>query len=65
MLSNFQAQFLSQAIQKILKNATEGSMAYIRCLPSEVIRELCNHSSFIISDWKVYGVFDENDANTD
>ncbi len=63
MLNNYHAQILSKALQKILKESTDGNMAYIRSFDLNIIRALCSSSSFAVPGWKIYGVVEENNPN--
>ena len=47
---------LSEALAKILGKPSAGTMAYIRCLSSEVINELCSSTPLQLSGWDVYAV---------
>ena len=51
---------LAEALSKILGKGSEGSMAYIRCLESAVVRTLLEAPRLRVPGWEVYGVSSEN-----
>lgn len=59
MVTELQITLLRDALQKILGKATPGNMAFIRCLESQIIKELCGSSLFIIPEWSVFGVTEQ------
>lgn len=58
MLNDLHAMCLSEALQKLLKVPTEGTMAYIRSIPAEAMDELCSNQSFQVAGWDIYFVAD-------
>jgi len=55
-VSNEHFKFLSDAFQELLGVPTPGSMAYVRCLPSEVVSQLCEDHLLDIPGWQVFTV---------
>lgn len=61
MLNELHALCLSEAFTKLYKKPIEGTMAYIRSLPADVMRELCANGIFRIAGWDIFFVSDESD----
>ena len=59
MVTELQITLLRDALQKILAKASPGNMAFIRCLESQIVKELCGSSLFIIPEWSVFGVTEQ------
>ena len=55
---------MASAFKKLLGRATPGSMAFVRCLSSEVVAALAADSQFDLAPWKVAAVTDRADAAT-
>ncbi len=62
MLNKSHITFLSQALNHILGNAENGSMAFVRCLTSEIVESLANSHDFLLDGWKVYFVTNRHDS---
>src|SRR5262245_2914019 len=45
---------LQGALKRLLGKPVEGAMAYIRCLPVAVMRELSESDNFKIKGWTIY-----------
>ena len=58
MTTNLHADILSKAFKKLLGRASKGSMAFVRCLSSDMVRALCQSDQFAVRGWKVWGVTD-------
>lgn len=59
MVTELQITLLRDALQKILAKASHGNMAFVRCLESQITKELCGSSLFIIPEWSVFGVTEQ------
>ena len=55
---------LASAFRKLIGRATPGSMAFVRCLSSEVVAALAADPQFDLAPWKVAAVTDHTDAAT-
>ena len=55
---------LARAFKKLLGRTTAGSMAFVRCLPAEVVTALAADPLFDLAPWKVAAVTDRADAAT-
>ncbi len=55
---------LASAFKKLIGRATPGSMAFVRCLSSEVVAALAADPQFDLAPWKVAAVTDHADAAT-
>ena len=64
MLSEPAALILAHAFAKLLGKPEPGSMAFIRCLPSEVSMALAAHARFAVPGWRVAAVVDSPDPQT-
>ncbi|HEX8565193.1 MAG TPA: hypothetical protein VF648_05950 [Pyrinomonadaceae bacterium] len=62
MLIDIHSVCLSEAFAKLLKKPTEGTMAFVRALPADVMRELCANGSLKVVGWDVFFVSDEEDT---
>ena len=58
------AQVLCRASEKLLGGGERGTMAFIRCLPSSVVRSMSADSLFAPKGWVVRCVADKNDDTT-
>lgn len=58
MLSELHAICLGEALSKVLKVPTEGTMAYVRSIPAEAMAELFSDMQFQIPGWELYFVSD-------
>ncbi|MFB3789391.1 MAG: ATP-binding protein [bacterium] len=63
-ISELHARILSKALENLLKASNPGTMAYIRCLTSDIVRELVLQRSFQLKDWDIFRVADEIDPDT-
>lgn len=54
--------FLAQTLTRLLGRAMPGSMAFIRCLPAEVVRALVADSRFVVANWQIAAVTATTDA---
>lgn len=59
MVTETQITLLRDALQAILGKANPGNMAYIRCLESQIVKELCGSAVFEIPEWSIFGVTDQ------
>ena len=58
------ARFLAAALKKILGQPEEGTMAFVRCLPRQIVLDLCRETdAFRVPGWNIYGVVGTPDAN--
>lgn len=55
---------LASAFKKLIGRATPGSMAFVRCLSSDVVAALAADPQFDLAPWKVAAVTDHADAAT-
>ena len=55
------AALLAHALTRLLGNATPGSMAFIRCLPSEVVSNLAADDRFLVPHWQIAAVTGSSD----
>ena len=56
-------QILGQAFEKVLGRAEPGTMAFVRCLTSDVVEKLSADDNFCVQDWQVRRVADSDDAD--
>jgi len=63
-ISELHARIFGKALENLLKASNPGTMAYIRCLTSDIVRELVDQDSFQIKKWRIWRVADEIDENT-
>ncbi|HOL96388.1 MAG TPA: hypothetical protein PLH79_18735, partial [bacterium] len=63
-ISELHARILAKALEKLLKASNPGTMAYVRCLTSDIVRELVLQRSFQLKDWDIFRVADEIDPDT-
>ena len=63
MLTNEHIDVLSTTLETLLGRAEPGAMAYIRCLPPELVTALATAPAFAPSGWTVYRVADGSDAS--
>ena len=56
------ARLVARAFEKVLGRADLGSMAFVRCLTSDVVEKLAGDVAFAPSDWQVWRVADIKDA---
>ena len=54
--------YLAQTLTRLLGKSMPGSMAFIRCLPAEVVRALAADKRFVVADWKIAAVTSSTDA---
>ncbi|WP_204279791.1 hypothetical protein, partial [Serratia marcescens] len=52
------AKLLAQALTRLLGKPTEGSVAFLRCLPSEQVDALADATDFVVPGWKINAVVD-------
>ena len=62
VLTELHARLLANAFEKVLGKADQGSMAFVRCLTSDVVEALARNTSFALSAWKVWRVADAKDT---
>lgn len=55
------AALLAQTLTRLLGKATPGSMAFIRCLPAEVTRDLAATDGFVVPNWQIASVTGKSD----
>src|SRR5687767_1963640 len=55
------ARFLADAFIKLLGQPSDGAMAFVRCLPRDIVLALCRNRVFAVPGWEVYGVAGERD----
>lgn len=60
MLTDLHAMCLRDAFIKLLGKPTEGTMAYVRSLPTDVMRQLCVGELLQVPGWEIYYVSDED-----
>ncbi len=58
------APILALTLRDLLGPAVPGSMAFIRCLPSTVARELAADERFVVAGWRIAVVSQPADAAT-
>ncbi len=56
------APLLALAFTRLLGRPEQGSMAFVRCLPPDVARELATDCRFKLADWQVGAVVDTKDV---
>ncbi|UVT22060.1 MAG: ATP-binding protein [Nitrospira sp.] len=61
-ISNTQAAFLNQVLQDLAGPPEPGNIAFIRCIPAELIGPLVTHQNFRIQGWQVLAVAGEGDT---
>ena len=61
--SKLHSKILKDAIEKILGGPLIGSMAYVRCLSSDVLKKLAGDNNFVPEGWEVYRVADVSDQS--
>src|SRR5438093_13644554 len=51
------APFLAAALTNLLGQPEEGAMAFVRCLPRQIVLDLCREmDAFRVPGWNIYGV---------
>ncbi len=50
------AALLAQTLTRLLGAATPGSMAFVRCLPAAVVRNLVADTRFVVPNWRIAAV---------
>lgn len=61
--TNFHATILGQSFVKVLGRAEQGSLAFVRCLTSDIVEALAKDMDFEPLNWKVLRVADaDNDS---
>ncbi|MER9403660.1 ATP-binding protein [Mesorhizobium caraganae] len=58
MMGPEHAKLLAQALSKLLGQPTQGSVAFLRCLPSEQVDALADATTFEVLGWTVNAVVD-------
>lgn len=58
MISPRHASLLAEALGKLLGNPAAGTVAFVRCLPSEHVDALIASASFVIPGWTIAAVVD-------
>ena len=56
-------QKLGQAFEKVLGRAEPGAMAFVRCLPPDVVERLAADDNFRVQNWLVWRVAGSDDVN--
>ena len=56
MLPDNAVPLLAKAFAKLLGRSTSGAMAYVRCLPPDIVRTLAKDSRFKIKGWQIAAV---------
>lgn len=59
MITAQHAQMLGQALAQLLGDPAQGSLAFLRCLPSVIVDTLASHADFVVPGYAVYGVVDK------
>ena len=54
--------YLNQAFANILGDGIDGTVAFVRCLDSQVVQELVSDPNFLIEGWDIRAVSDRNDG---
>ena len=62
--TNLHSQILGQSFAKVLGRAEPGSLAFARCLTSDIVAALANDMTFAPLDWLVLRVADTDNENT-
>jgi DNA phosphorothioation-dependent restriction protein DptH len=62
MLIELHSTCLNEAFTKLLKKPTEGTMAFVRSLPADAMRDLCADGSLQVAGWDIYYVSDVEDS---
>lgn len=62
MLIELHTACLSETFAKLLKKPSEGTMAFVRSLPADAMRELCADGGLQVAGWEIYFVSDEEDG---
>ncbi|MGE3540245.1 MAG: ATP-binding protein [Candidatus Tectimicrobiota bacterium] len=60
--TEWHAQLLASAFERVLGRPDEGTMAFVRCLTPDVIEALASDAAFTPSGWHVWRVADADDA---
>src|SRR5437867_1329679 len=63
-ITELHSKLLTQAFEKLLGEPRDGSVAFVKCLVSEVVRELSASARFAPKDWQVCCVADHNNPPT-
>jgi len=58
--TDLHARILGLAFEKVLGTPDSGSMAFVRCLTTDVVQSLANDSSFAPRGWQVWRVADSD-----
>lgn len=56
-------QKLGQAFEQVLGRAESGAMAFVRCLPPDVVKKIAEDENFRVQNWQVRRVANSDDAN--
>ena len=57
-------EYLGMRFQKCWAEPNPGTMAFVRCLTSDVVKMLAEDDAFDVRDWRVYRVADKSEART-
>jgi len=60
ILTDLHASLLSLAFERLLGAGSAGSVAFVRCLTSDVVEALAESSAFAPEGWQVWRVADAN-----
>ena len=58
-----QTVLLAQALKHLLGHGEPGSIAFVRCVPSDQIAELCSDPQFVVPGWRIFGIVDRSKAD--
>src|SRR4051812_34803062 len=58
MITSAHAQYLSAALNHLLGLPTAGDVAFLRCLPSQLVDALIDNPDFNVPGWKLNAVVD-------
>nr|MBA3572661.1 hypothetical protein [Pyrinomonadaceae bacterium] len=58
-LTELHSTFISRAFEKVLGQPDAGTMAFVRCLTPDIVEALSTDKRFVLDDWHVYRVADE------
>ncbi|MGH7495185.1 MAG: ATP-binding protein [bacterium] len=64
MWTELHARLLAEAFEKVLGKPGQGTMAFVRCLTSDVVEELAGDTAFAPSAWKVWRVANAKDERS-
>jgi len=62
MVNDIQTELMGKSLGKILGKSSLGTVAFIRCLHPQVVRDLCASLIFVVPGWSIFGVVDHTDV---